>query len=70
MKATEFCYWLQGMFELGDVKTLNEDQTEKVKNHLNMVFFHDIDKTYPQGTELQKLHDGTTIPSIHTKLRC
>lgn len=43
MKSTEFCYWLQGYFELKkeQVADFNEDQTQTVKNHLNMVFAHD-----------------------------
>jgi hypothetical protein len=76
MKAFEFCYWLQGYFELvDDVDVLHADQVEKIKNHLNMVFLHDIDKTYPQGTELQDLHDGVPPqfkpqPDGLPKLRC
>lgn len=43
MKSTEFCYWLQGYFELKKEKALSfdEDQTQSVKNHLEMVFAHD-----------------------------
>jgi hypothetical protein len=37
MKAQEFCYWLQGMFELSDVKMLNAVQLETVRKHLQMV---------------------------------
>ena len=39
MKSTEFCYWLQGMFELNPSKELNAEQTETIKKHLEMVFF-------------------------------
>lgn len=58
MKATEFCYWLQGMFEINPTKSLTEVQTDIVKRHLQMVFFHDIDKSYPQEQQgiLQQLH--------------
>lgn len=60
MKSTEFCYWLQGMFELADPETLDEHQTELIKRHLNMVFLHEIDPSYPvaQQKPLQALHDG------------
>lgn len=59
MKAVEFCYWLQGMFEIADPKELNEHQTECIKRHLNMVFYHEIDKLYPEGEQqhLNELHD-------------
>lgn len=43
MKTRDFCYWLQGFFELTeDQKGTTEKQTQKIKNHLNMVFVHDI----------------------------
>lgn len=40
MKPEEFCYWLQGTFEMTDVKELNAKQTATLKRHLNMVFEH------------------------------
>lgn len=66
MKATEFCYWLQGFFEITQVSHLrpdhlNEKQVEMIKNHLSLVFKHDIDpKTGPPEYqfELQNIHDG------------
>jgi len=36
----EFCYLLQGLFELQDPKTLDEKQTKKIKENLNRVFDH------------------------------
>lgn len=47
MKATEFCYWLQGLFELGKPLALDAEQTALVKSHLDMVFLHEIDPSYP-----------------------
>jgi hypothetical protein len=47
MKSVEFCYWLQGVFELGDPKQLDERQTDLIKRHLAMVFKHEIDPSYP-----------------------
>lgn len=62
MKSTEFCYWLQGLFELGDTKTLNEKQTQMIKNHLKLVFLYDIDPFYSKDPIVQKIfqniHDG------------
>ena len=49
MKSTEFCYWLQGLFELGNPTILDANQTDLIKRHLAMVFLHEIDKTYPEG---------------------
>ena len=43
MKAESFCYWLQGLFELSNPETLDANQVHLIKQHLNMVFLHDID---------------------------
>lgn len=61
MKASEFCFWLQGLFELDNPQELNARQTTVIKRHLALVFKHDIDPS--QGTpehqaELQAIHDG------------
>lgn len=60
MKSQEFCYWLQGFFELAKPVELNAMQTDLIQRHLNMVFFHEIDPSYPaaQQKPLQDLHDG------------
>lgn len=39
MKSEQFCYWLQGLFELGNPTQLDEKQTELIKKHLNMVLY-------------------------------
>ena len=57
MKATEFCYWLQGMFELASPRELNAEQTDLIKRHLAMAFLHDIDK--------QAGSDGPALNAIH-----
>jgi len=59
MKATEFCYWLQGMFELNAPESLTAEQTELIKRHLDMVFYHEIDQSYSNSKELSKIHSGT-----------
>lgn len=69
MKATEFCYWLQGMFELTEVKSLDEQQTDLIRRHLAMAFKHDIDQR-PSKEEQQTLNTihGGGKPDI--LLRC
>ena len=61
MKSVEFCYWVQGMFELTDTKELNEQQTEMIKKHLQLVFVHEIDNSYPenQQSKLNDIHKTT-----------
>lgn len=38
MEATDFCYWLQGFFELSEGKKLTPKQVEIIKDHLQLVF--------------------------------
>jgi len=57
MKASEFCYWLQGYFEISDKSALTIDQGEMVKRHLGLVFKHELDAPDPTG-DLQAIHDG------------
>lgn len=38
MTPENFCYWLRGLAELSDQKTLNEEQFNTLKRHLELVF--------------------------------
>lgn len=67
MNATDFCYWLQGFFELASQSgsqepiTLSRQQVEVIRRHLNLVFAHDIDpKAGPPEYQamLQQIHNG------------
>jgi hypothetical protein len=59
MKSRDFCYWLQGVLEGGKVKSLDEEQVNIIRSHLNMVFIHEIDPSFPaqQREPLQQAHD-------------
>lgn len=62
MRSVDFCYFLQGLFELTDTKTLDEKQVQTIKNHLQLVFLYDIDPSYTDDATLQRIfqniHDG------------
>lgn len=70
MTPRDFCYWLQGYFEIQDDSgdfsdsTLNHKQVAAIRNHLNLVFEHTIDQQYGQTAEeqdhWQAIHDGET----------
>lgn len=62
MNARDFCFWLQGLFELAKPEALTVEQTELVKRHLGMVFVHDIDPSFPAGVQeaLTAIHEGKT----------
>ena len=64
MTSRDFAYWLQGFFEIYEPQTINKQQVEIIKNHLNLVFKHEIDPSLNEGKtkvevkELQDVHDG------------
>lgn len=60
MTSRDFCYWLQGFFEVSEAKTLNTKQLQQVKNHLNMVFKHEIDPSMGNQEHQEELN------SVHT----
>lgn len=71
MKATEFCYWLQGYFEISDAsskagRSLSDEQVELIQKHLALVFAHDIDPQAGPPAHQQ------TLNNIHGKeqFRC
>lgn len=57
MTPRDFCYWLQGLLEVGKPEKLDSEQLKIIENHLNLVFRHEIDGPDPTG-ELQATHDG------------
>lgn len=62
MTSRDFCFWLQGYFEIkaDSNSELSQGQVDMIKRHLNLVFKHDIDPSIPDPTgELQAIHDGT-----------
>ena len=64
MKPDQFCYWMQGFFEISDSNTLTPEQVKMIRAHLNLVFFHAIDpetlkdKSDIEKLKYQKIHDG------------
>lgn len=69
MTAREFCYWLQGYFEIENnqprpaefTESLNSEQLRMIRNHLAMVFKHEIDPSYGSASvqsELNAIHGG------------
>lgn len=75
MKPENFCYWLQGFFEVAQPTSLTEEQIKMIQNHLNLVFEHAID---PQATahvadpveakkiqqKLNNIHDGKGLAKV------
>lgn len=51
MTSRDFVYWLQGFFEITKTNKLKEEQVGMIKNHLNLVFHHELDKDYKNPLE-------------------
>lgn len=47
MKAENFCFWLQGFFELQDARSITPEQAELIRTHLALVFKHDPAMAHP-----------------------
>ena len=63
MNSIDFCFWLQGYFELASPELLAEKQLSCVKSHLNLVFKHEIDPLRDSVStlspvELSNIHNG------------
>lgn len=75
MTSRDFCYWLQGFLEVAKPNSVSHEQLEAIKNHLNMVFVHEIDPSFPasQQAALNATHTGAPArprPPGDTLIRC
>ncbi len=70
LTSRDFCYWLQGHFEISNptgTGDLTPTQVIVIRNHLALVFKHEIDPSIDHGdpslaTVLQEIHDGKPNP--------
>lgn len=72
MNSRDFCYWLQGYFELTGSSSIEGEKIQIVKNHLAMVFHHEIDPSFgdkKKQEELGSLH-GTYPGGAPLLARC
>lgn len=66
MRSRDFCYWLQGYFEIAEGETekrigLTSKQIDMIKAHLNLVFKHEIDPSMgneQHQAELNHIHSS------------
>lgn len=73
MTSRDFCYWLQGYFEISDSKELNDKQIESIKKHLALVFKHEIDPSagdQKHQKELNKIHNTVPFDPNKDIIRC
>lgn len=63
MKSRDFCYWLQGFFELSEIDSLSVEQVSIVARHLAMVVVHEGDR------RMSFCHWLDGVLSMHEKSR-
>jgi len=65
MTSRDFCYWLQGFFELKPSQAgLSPRQIKMIRKHLDLVFAHEIDPDTDKGDpvlrkQLDAIHGST-----------
>jgi len=64
MSSRDFCYWLQGWFELNATidhrAGASAETLDVIRNHLSLVFIHEIDPQHAQTVPAniaQPIHD-------------
>jgi hypothetical protein len=76
MQARDFAFWLQGFFEISNPEQITKEQTEMIKKHLALVFYHEIDPSYTDDKEKQDvmntIHSNSEFPKQNgdTVYRC
>ena len=71
MNTIDFCFWLQGYFEVSGAKELTPEQVEIIKNHLNLVFKHEIDPLRESETTTPaSVLNQTHSPKNDVLVRC
>lgn len=70
MNAIDFCFWLQGYFEISGDEHIDQKKMKIIKDHLALAFVHEIDEKRELETSASKhaldsAHNGNDI-----KMRC
>lgn len=63
MTPENFAYWLKGFIEISETKTLNEKQTQIIKDHLDLVF-NKVTPTYDTISETQENKENVKEDNI------
>ncbi|WP_316176195.1 hypothetical protein [Bradyrhizobium sp. SZCCHNRI1073] len=83
MQSRDFCYWLQGFFEVQSMTNDEEQKPESrgltpaqvsmIRNHLHLVFAHEIDPAMGDAihqNKLNQIHSPTSILPGQPVMRC
>lgn len=69
MTSRDFAYWLMGFAEIARTEGITPEQWKIIKNHLDMVFKHEIDPSHGDKAHqeaLHRLHEG--LKAGHTTM--
>ncbi len=67
MTSRDFCFWLQGYLEItGSDGPLTESQVKCVRNHLGLVFKHEIDPSMGPPAHQAELNATHSPPKHNT----
>lgn len=61
MTSRDFCFWLQGFFEMrggDDVESITAAQADLIQRHLGLVFIHEIDPSAGPAEHQKKLNEA------------
>jgi len=64
MTSRDFAFWLQGFFEVANPSTIGAKETDMIKNHLNLVFKHEIDPSMGDEKHQQILNETHKPQSV------
>lgn len=73
MTSRDFCYWLQGFFEVSGAKEVTPEQLQVIKNHLGMVFAREIDPSHGDKAmrdRLDAIHRGIQSTGTGIAINC
>jgi hypothetical protein len=70
MGSRDFAFWLQGFIELNGVNKLTQKQVQIIKNHLDMVFKHEIDPSMGDKEHQYELHEVHDFDPHNDMIMC
>ena len=72
MNTIDFCFWLQGYFEISGKDEITAEQAKVIKEHLNLVFKHEIDPLREDQTNATKeqLNQAHSSSMNDLQVRC
>jgi hypothetical protein len=71
MNTIDFCFWLQGYFEISGDTEITKEQVQVIKDHLSLVFKHEIDPLREkQTTTPASVLNAAHSPVNDMQIRC